>query len=290
MATRSRGSNFSVAEEIQLCRSYLAIGKDATTATNQTAGTFWERIWQHFEKAMGPGAEERTLRSLESKWSIINAGVSKFVGAMAIAVGTPVSGESAEDRIDRATKTYHALQGNPAAEEDTTNTPSTKNNTKKKAKGLAFRFLHCWRVLETEPKWQTFREDGEQTQGTDDISVVSPPPVTQRPAGIKASKAEAKSAAVMEATYKRLASATTQLARSSIKQVKALEDASNLVLFSTPLASLDPAGQSFYELRRAAVLQDMAAIAADTPLSQTVPVNNGKEAQGTEEAVGSCPI
>jgi hypothetical protein len=80
MATKVKGKNFSVDEEIQLCRSFLHVSKDAATGTNQSAGTFWQRVTTHFNERRDSGCEARPYRSLESKWSAIQHDVAKFCG------------------------------------------------------------------------------------------------------------------------------------------------------------------------------------------------------------------
>lgn len=263
MTTRSRGSNFSVAEEQQLCRSYLAIGKDAATGTNQTSGGFWDRIWKDFEKGMGEDAEERTLRSLESKWGVINGEVSKFVAAMAIVKAVPKSGESAEDQIVRATKAYFTLADGAPDGEDDTQQPARKKAKGKKKAAKAFKFLHCWRILETEPKWQTFRDhingsvEDPATPASTTTAASTAVPTTARPRGVKATKDEDKNSDAMETNYRRLAHATMQIAKSSAKRVQALEDANNLALFSMQIETLDPAGKQYVALLREAALRKL---------------------------------
>jgi hypothetical protein len=55
----TKGKNFVDPKDIQLCQSYLAVGKDANTGTIQTSSTFWECITTHFQRAQpkSPSAE-----------------------------------------------------------------------------------------------------------------------------------------------------------------------------------------------------------------------------------------
>lgn len=64
---KGKSKNFSEEEEMQLCRSYLAVVKDAKIGTNQNSNTFWERITVHFQGARPADAEHRQYRSLKCK-------------------------------------------------------------------------------------------------------------------------------------------------------------------------------------------------------------------------------
>ena len=249
-----RGANFSSTEEMQLCRSYLVIGKDAVMGTGQKTGTFWEQIEKHFNEHTG--GSEGSLRSLETKWRVITADCSKFVGAMASVRALQRSGENEEVEIARGMQVHATMVDE-----------SDKENTGHKKKGKStFKLQHCWRILETEPKWQTFR-DPKPSDDDDAFHSGSAPAasaaVMHRPTGNKAEKADSKNAAVMETTYKRIASASMQTARASAKRVKLMEDANNMALFSIRLGNLDPSAQSYFKLRHALVLREMQKAAAD---------------------------
>lgn len=249
-----RGANFNTGEEMQLCRSYLVIGKDAVTGTGQKSGTFWERIEKHYNE--NTSGAQRSLRSLETKWRTVGAECSKFVAAMATARAIPRSGENDDDEIERALKVYSTLND----DSDKENEPSNSNKKKSKA---AFKLLHCWRILEKEPKWQTFRDPKPADDDGVSASVVAPTASgMERPTGNKAAKADAKSTAAMETTYKRIASATVQTARASAKRVKLMEEANNMALFTIPLANLDATAQRYFTMRRSMVLHQMENDAA----------------------------
>ena len=50
-----RAENYSNNDEIQLCRSWMHISQDPIVGTGQQKGRFWERILQHYTKALGEG-------------------------------------------------------------------------------------------------------------------------------------------------------------------------------------------------------------------------------------------
>lgn len=73
-----KGRNFSKEEDVQLCKSWLTISEDPITGTDQRASTFWESVVKDYSTYQSHG--DRTLCSLQSRWGVINRGVSKFVG------------------------------------------------------------------------------------------------------------------------------------------------------------------------------------------------------------------
>lgn len=48
----TKGKNFADEEEVQLCRSYLHVGKGATTGTGQASSALWERATQHYNDSI----------------------------------------------------------------------------------------------------------------------------------------------------------------------------------------------------------------------------------------------
>jgi hypothetical protein len=90
----SRGPAWTVEEDKQLCRSWLVISQDARIGTNQRWSDLWTNIHDHFYTALGDSVQERTWNSLSSRWSTIQAKVSKFCGAMAKVERTNQSGSN----------------------------------------------------------------------------------------------------------------------------------------------------------------------------------------------------
>lgn len=73
-----KGRDFSKDEDVQLCKSWLTISEDPVTGTNQKASSFWELVLKDYSKYLTHS--DRTIRSLQLCWSVINQSVSKFVG------------------------------------------------------------------------------------------------------------------------------------------------------------------------------------------------------------------
>jgi hypothetical protein len=71
-----RSVNYTMAEDKLLCKTWLTIGMDPTTSTDQTRETYWMRIKEYFD-ANNTSRNERTMRSLWSRWSVINTDCQK---------------------------------------------------------------------------------------------------------------------------------------------------------------------------------------------------------------------
>ncbi|POM60204.1 hypothetical protein PHPALM_30969 [Phytophthora palmivora] len=213
MGVQKKGKNFTVEEENQLCRSYLYLSKNSVKGTSQSSTTFWKDLTDHFNAAGGEAAEEHPQRSFQCKWSIILHDVNKFCGAVAVIRDLNKSGINADDELELALKYY----------KDT-------HMTKGVHDFKAFKFLHCWRVLSTEPKWQKFRPGGKT--GTDAAANGENTTENKRPQGNKAAKTAAKLVEKNNEQNKRMASATARKAAASEKRARAMEEANNLMLFT----------------------------------------------------------
>jgi hypothetical protein len=235
---RTKRKNFEAEEEVVLCQAYLRVGIDSEVGTSQAGTTFWGRVTAYYNANCPEGFDTRPLRSLETKWSTIQHEVSKFCGCVAKVQDLNRSGTNEEDDISTAKELYQ-------------NTHVTKGIRDFKP----FKYLHCWRVLSKEPKWQSHRSS----------SRVSKQPVTasistdreERPTGNKAVKTALKSTASMEQSQKRLAEATLMMAEASRKRARALEESNNYTLFTIRLEELDGDAQEYFRLRRAEVLSNM---------------------------------
>jgi hypothetical protein len=69
-------ANYTIAEDKLLCKTWLTIGMDPTIGSDQTRETYWMRMKEFFD-ANSTRGNERTMRSLRSRWSGINADCQK---------------------------------------------------------------------------------------------------------------------------------------------------------------------------------------------------------------------
>ena len=126
-----KGKNFSSEEERQLCRSFLHVSQDPIAGNRQRAGAFWDRIARHYQEHKPQGREDRSTRSLETKWGAIKHDVAKFVAVHSQVLNLKESGTSLEDVLQRALELYRV----------------------KHPKQHGFLYMHCWTILKDIPRW-----------------------------------------------------------------------------------------------------------------------------------------
>jgi hypothetical protein len=83
---RVKLGNFLPEEDVNLVKSWLEISTDAVTNTGQKKERLWERILQRYNMRRG-SYDERSVRSLQSRWDTIKAEVGKFCAYYADTVG-----------------------------------------------------------------------------------------------------------------------------------------------------------------------------------------------------------
>ncbi|WVZ84950.1 hypothetical protein U9M48_031916 [Paspalum notatum var. saurae] len=142
---RTKQSNFNPTEDTFLVKSWLEISCDPIIGNGQRQDGFWKRVEARYDSRRG-SFPKRTHRSLSSRWGVIKALCSKFVGRFAEAVRENRSGNSDADMTTIAAANYAELEGS------------------------SFGLMHCWELLKEEPKWRDptdqtaegFIEDGSQ--------------------------------------------------------------------------------------------------------------------------------
>jgi hypothetical protein len=98
MATRVKLSNFLPDEDVNLVKAWLEISTDPITNTSQRREGMWERILQRYNMRRG-SYDERTVRSLQSRWDTIKTEVGKFCAYYADVVRENASGTSDADKV-----------------------------------------------------------------------------------------------------------------------------------------------------------------------------------------------
>ena len=98
VAPKGRSANFTVEEDVLLCKTWLKIGMDPAVGTDQTRDTYWVRMKEHFD-ANNTSGNERSDRSLRSRWSLINADYQKWAGVQAAIDTINPSGTNDVDRV-----------------------------------------------------------------------------------------------------------------------------------------------------------------------------------------------
>ena len=76
---RARTKNFTKQEDEMLIPAWESISLDSITGSDQTNGTYWQRIQSYFMKHKY-FKSDRSITSLTHRWSVIQLGVNKFQG------------------------------------------------------------------------------------------------------------------------------------------------------------------------------------------------------------------
>ena len=119
-------------DNVRLCRSWLSVSEDPR-GLGAKSEQFWVKVSLDFAAKFN-GVVERTARSLETKWSLVQHSVTKFTHAWNSTVGMDEPNTPEESRIEKALLLYRQ---------------SNKDNQ-------PFKLLSCWKVLRDEPKWLNY--------------------------------------------------------------------------------------------------------------------------------------
>ncbi|ONM21556.1 uncharacterized protein [Zea mays] len=121
-----RGSAFTKEEDAVICSAFLHVSKDPIAGVNQSACAYYKRMYDFF-------CENKPERSTRSQIGIKKGGnLSKrqlvsFLHSNRKLIGEMKVAKNEQDRIDDVVKMYEEKE--------------------------AFQFLHCWKLLHNEPKW-----------------------------------------------------------------------------------------------------------------------------------------
>ncbi|KAL6907953.1 hypothetical protein ACP4OV_002123 [Aristida adscensionis] len=121
-----RGSGFTKAEDEVLCSAFLNVSKDPITGVNQSQGGYYKRLHDYYN-TFKPEGSNRSQLAVQHRWGTIQRAVNKFCGFKSTVDRRLESGKNEQDRIDDAVTMYEVVE--------------------------PFQFMHCWKMLRNEPKW-----------------------------------------------------------------------------------------------------------------------------------------
>ncbi|CAL4984368.1 unnamed protein product [Urochloa decumbens] len=149
--SNKRSKNFCEEEDKMLVSAWLNISLDAAQGINQPRDTYWNRIHSFFHEHK-EFESDRNAISLQNRWGDIQNAVNKFASCVRDVERRNQSGVTERDKIVEACTVY-----------------------KGKHKGKAFQFLHCWPLLQHQPKWINLSSKKQKT-ATNSSSGPSIPP------------------------------------------------------------------------------------------------------------------
>ncbi|XP_025801574.1 glutathione S-transferase T3-like [Panicum hallii] len=147
-----RGFAFTKEEDAVLCSAYLNISKDAIVGVNQNMGAYWKRIYDYYSEHK-PNGSIRSQIGLQKRWGAIQKAVSTFSACKSKVDRRNESGKNEYDRIEDAVKMYEQKE--------------------------PFQFMHCWKILRYEAKWNDKLLEVNSTRNVRKEPAASEPVVTQ---------------------------------------------------------------------------------------------------------------
>ena len=123
-----RGKAWFSEADFQLAQAWVQASQDPIIGTNQDGKSFWQTIKANFMK-LSKTNEERSISSLQSRWSDINKKATKFNGTYLQLKRLNRSGFNEEKYLEEALKLY------------------------KEETSEDFPFLSIWHYLKDKPKW-----------------------------------------------------------------------------------------------------------------------------------------
>ncbi|XBH69271.1 hypothetical protein VPH35_097203 [Triticum aestivum] len=142
-APKGRAGNYTNADDILLCNTWLQVSRDPSVGGDQSRDAYWGRMKEHFDVHNVSGID-RFERSLRSRWSTINSDCQRWAACQNAVDKLNPSGTNEDDR-------YNIAQNLFKEEERKTKKGKIK-------KGRVFALPHCYNVLKDDEKWKK-RED-----------------------------------------------------------------------------------------------------------------------------------
>ncbi|CAO2149873.1 unnamed protein product [Urochloa humidicola] len=137
-SNRGRGGNYNHNEDIQLCWSWMAITFDPKVGNDQSRGTYWSRIAEHYHENK-TFSSDRNATSLEKRWNGIQKKCVRFQECIEKIERLRPSGVPHTEYINLAQKSYDPTKG--------------------------FLYIHCWMEVRHTEKFQGVYEAIQQAQG-----------------------------------------------------------------------------------------------------------------------------
>ncbi|EHS63180.1 uncharacterized protein PGTG_20763 [Puccinia graminis f. sp. tritici CRL 75-36-700-3] len=128
-----RSASYSENEDVQLCRSWIAISEDPLVGTHQDGTTFWKRVHHSYSRNLPES--RRTAGSLKAHWVALQKPISKFRGFVNQVEQFGKSGASAEDCLNRALELFSQDQK------------------------ASFKYLRVYNILVKVPKWNSYTDE-----------------------------------------------------------------------------------------------------------------------------------
>nr|XP_020150659.1 WD repeat-containing protein 87-like [Aegilops tauschii subsp. strangulata] len=102
-APKGRAGNYTNADDILLCNTWLQVSRDPSVGGDQSRDAYWGRMKEHFD-VHNVGGIDRSERSLQSRWSTINSDCQRWAACQKAVDKLNPSGTNEDDRDDEKWK------------------------------------------------------------------------------------------------------------------------------------------------------------------------------------------
>jgi hypothetical protein len=163
-----KGPDWSDADTVQLCYSWLETSEDRLRGAGQKKETFYGKIYQHWLQNKSAESEDRSVAAIAGRWKKLLPEVTKFEGIFSKLKRRECSGWNEAMYIANAAKIYNKRHKQPSE------------------------FKAAWEVIRDKPKWTSKLTTASiitNKRKADDEPAVS------RPGGQKAAKRNSKQSA-----------------------------------------------------------------------------------------------
>jgi hypothetical protein len=175
-----RGSAFTKEEDTVLCSAYLDISKDAIVGVNQNTGAYYKRIYDYYSEHK-PIGSVRSQIGLQKRLGVIQKAVTKFCAFKSTVDRRNQSGKNEYDRVNTLliSTNLDIVCWFPNAEMCTNFTFQIEDAVQMYEKDEPFHFMHCWKILRYEPKWNDRLLEVNSTPPVRKVPAASDPIVNQ---------------------------------------------------------------------------------------------------------------
>lgn len=242
-----RGANFSTDEDLQLCKSWLAISQDPLIANNQSGASFWKRV--HDDFAQHSPHVPRTVASLEGRWGPMNRSIAKYCGCVEQVKGYKQSGKNVKSLQADSHALYLKLEKHE------------------------FKFVQCYNILSSAPKWTEYSSDLSLRSRRSSKRPSSSCPTAsesqsdtestfERPVGQKKAKKMNQTVNLQSeglAQKRSIAESSSILAKEAVLQRRCLQTLSDDTILRAITSNLDHDTQELYRLHKEVIKKKLCA-------------------------------
>lgn len=229
-----RCPNFTMIEDVALCKAVLLASTDASIGTDQSGDDYWGIVAVHFESEMKNEVGipvSRVASTLRTRFiDTLQRRIAKFIGHLSKAQNFPKSGANQVDIMNMALHEYRSVEGKP------------------------FTHMECYDILKVVPKYQILsvkQNTSQSSTDTDSSSASERPDIGKKKAKLLKQQSVQREAEI--SIKKQKVASFNRIAAASEVKNRLLEQSMDDAFFAS-LSPNDPAVIEYKELKTRAIL------------------------------------